>query len=198
YTAEGREDDLVGALIGTGELTEQEIANIATALLLAGFVTLVNMLALGTYCLLAHPEQLARLRAEPDLVDGAVEELLRYLSIIHIGPTRVASQDLELAGQTIKAGDMVTVSTSAVNRDPEKFEDPDTLDIHRHAQGHTGFGHGIHQCLGQQLARIEMRIGYHELIQRYPGLRLAIPADQVKLRTDMAIYGVHELPVTWE
>jgi cytochrome P450 len=127
---------------------------------------------------------------------GAVEELMRYLSVADIF-FRYATEDIELGGETIPEGSTVVVSLLAANRDPQRFENPDTLDVHRTARGHLAFGHGIHQCLGQQLARIEMRAGFEGLLRRFPTLKLAIPADEVKLRTDMNIYGVHELPVTW-
>jgi hypothetical protein len=125
-----------------------------------------------------------------------VEELLRYLSVADIF-YRYATEDLELGGETIPKGSTVVVSLLAANHDPRRFENPDTLDIHRNARGLLSFGHGVHQCLGQQLARIEMRAGFEGLLRRFPGLELAVPAADVKLRTDMNIYGVHELPVTW-
>jgi cytochrome P450 len=131
------------------------------------------------------------------VIDDAVEELLRYLTIVHIGPVRTALEDVELDGQLIKAGESVTLSLSAANRDPERFKDPENLDVRQSATGHLTFGHGIHQCLGQQLARIEMRTAYPALLRRFPGLRLAVPADEVPMRTNMSIYGVHRLPVTW-
>lgn len=154
------------------------------------------MLALGTFALLEHPEQLAELRANPDLRPDAVEELMRYLSVVDI-LYRYATEDIELGGETISKGSTVVVSMLAANHDSRRFDNPDTLDIHRKARGHLSFGHGIHQCLGQQLARIEMRAGFEGLLRRFPTLKLAIPADEVKLRTDMNIYGVHKLPVTW-
>jgi cytochrome P450 len=110
---------------------------------------------------------------------------------------RYATEDLSLGGETIGKGSTVVVSLLAANRDPHRFENPDTLDIRRNARGLLSFGHGVHQCLGQQLARIEMRAGFDGLLRRFPALRLAVPAEQVRLRTDMTIYGVHELPVSW-
>jgi cytochrome P450 len=154
------------------------------------------MLALGTFALLEHPAQATELRADPDLLPDAVEELLRYLSIADIF-YRYATEDIELGGEVIGKGSTVVVSLLAANHDPQRFDDPDTLDTHRKARGHLSFGHGLHQCLGQQLARIEMRAGFEGLLRRFPTLRLAIPAGEVRLRTDMNIYGVHELPVTW-
>lgn len=190
-------DDLLGGLVTGSELTDEELTNIGLLLLLAGHETTANMLALGTFALLQHPEQMAVLRAEPELAVNAVEELLRYLSIIHIGPIRAATEDVEVEGELIRAGESVTVAVSAANWDPTRFPEPGQLDITRRATGHLSFGHGVHQCLGQQLARVEMRIAYPALLREFPTLRLAVPAAEVPLRTDMAIYGVHRLPVTW-
>ncbi|GGL07413.1 cytochrome P450 [Sphaerisporangium melleum] len=190
-------DDLVSGLVASGRLTDEEVAGASVLLLVAGHETTANMLALGTYTLLTNPEQLAALRADPSLIDGTVEELLRYLTIVHLGPVRTALEDVEVEGHVIRAGQAVTLSLPAANRDPERFENPDRLDITRQAAGHLAFGHGIHQCLGQQLARIEMRIGYPALLRRFPGLRLATPAEDVAMRSNMAIYGVHRLPVAW-
>ncbi|WP_433508644.1 cytochrome P450 [Nonomuraea sp. CA-143628] len=189
-------DDLLSDLT-TGDLTDEELANIGALLLGAGLDTTANMLALGTFALLSHPGQLAALRADPGITDQAVEELLRYLSIVHSG-MRAALEDVELDGQLIKAGDTVVVSTLAANRDPAKFTDPDILDLRRNAAGHTSFGHGVHQCLGQQLARVEMRVAFPALIARFPTLRLAIPPEDVPLRAHSDVYGVHRLPVTWD
>ncbi|MBV9847875.1 MAG: cytochrome P450 [Kutzneria sp.] len=189
-------EDILSDLARHDDLTIEELAGAAFLLLLAGHETTANMLALGTFALLENPEQLAELRANPDLMPDAVEELLRYLSIGDIF-YRYAKEDLELGGETIREGSTVVVSMLAANHDPQRFDDPDTLDIHRKARGHLSFGHGVHQCLGQQLARVEMRAGFDGLLRRFPTLTLAIPAAEVKLRTDMNIYGLHELPVTW-
>ncbi|MFI5562626.1 cytochrome P450 [Amycolatopsis japonica] len=190
------EDDILSDLGRHEDLTIEELAGAAFLLLLAGHETTANMLALGTFALLEHPEQLAELRADAELLPGAVEELLRYLSVADIF-FRYATEDLELGGETIPAGSTVIISLLAANRDPRRFENPDALDLHRNARGLLSFGHGIHQCLGQQLARIEMRAGFEGLLRRFPTLALAVPAEEVKLKTDMNIYGVHELPVTW-
>ncbi|MBP2708478.1 cytochrome P450 [Microbispora sp. RL4-1S] len=190
-------DDLLSGLIAGGELTDRELAGIGLLLLVAGHETTANMLALGTFALLSNPPQMAALRRDPTLIQNAVEELLRYLSIVHLGPIRTALEDVEIDGHLIRTGQSVLLALTAANRDPGRFEGADTLDVSRSAQGHLAFGHGIHQCLGQQLARVEMRIGYPALLARFPGLALAVPADQVPMRTDMAIYGVHRLPVTW-
>jgi cytochrome P450 len=190
------EDDILSDLAANDDLTIEELVGIAFLLLLAGHETTANMLALGTFALLENPEQLAALRANAELLPNAVEELMRYLSIADVF-YRYATEDLELGGETIPKGSTVVVSLLAANHDPKRFENPDTLDVHRKARGHLSFGHGVHQCLGQQLARIEMRAGFEGLLRRFPALKLAIPAGEVRLRTDMNIYGVHELPVTW-
>ncbi|ONI76111.1 cytochrome [Actinosynnema sp. ALI-1.44] len=189
-------EDILSDLARDEDLSVEELTGMAFLLLLAGHETTANMLALGTFALLAHPEQMAELRANPDLVPDAVEELLRYLAIADTF-YRYATEDIEVAGETITEGSTVIVSLLAANHDPQRFDNPDTLDIHRKARGHMSFGHGVHQCLGQQLARIEMRAGFAGLLRRLPDLELAIPADEVKLRTHMRIYGVHALPVTW-
>ncbi|SES12509.1 cytochrome P450 [Lentzea albida] len=191
-------DDMISDLLATGEPTDEEASNMAMLLLLAGHETTANMLGLGTFTLLRHPDQLKILRDEPDVVDNAVEELMRYLSIIHFGPVRTATEDVEIDGHLIKAGDTVVMHVPAANRDPEKFPgNPEELDLRRPATGHVAFGHGIHQCLGQQLARIEMRIAFAKLFQAFPDLRLDTAPEDVPLRTDMGIYGVHALPVAW-
>ncbi|MER5421227.1 cytochrome P450 [Streptosporangium roseum] len=190
-------DDLLSGLVTGTDLTDEELTNIGGVLMGAGFETTANMLSLGAYALLSHPDQLAALRADAGLTDRAVEELLRYLSIIP-GTVRAALEDVELGGQLVKAGQSVMVSIPAANRDPEHFADPDTLDLHRPTPGHVAFGHGIHQCLGQQLARVEMQVGLPMLFARFPTLRLAVSPEEVPLRTDMMIYGVHRLPVTWD
>lgn len=189
-------EDILSDLARDADLGIEELVGVAFLLLLAGHETTANMLALGTFALLEHPEQLAALRAEQDLMPGAVEELMRYLSVADIF-YRYATEDIELCGETIPAGSTVVVSLLAANRDPLRFTDPDGLDVRRTARGHVSFGHGVHQCLGQQLARIEMRAGFAGLLRRFPTLALAVPASEVPLRSDMNIYGVHELPVTW-
>jgi cytochrome P450 len=189
-------EDILSDLARQEDLSIDELTGMAFLLLLAGHETTANMLALGTFALLENPDQLAQLRADPDLMPGAVEELMRYLSVVDI-LYRYATEDIELGGETIGEGSTVVVSMLAANHDPRRFDDPDSLDVRREARGHLSFGHGVHQCLGQQLARIEMRAGFTGLLRRFPTLALAIPAGEVRLRTDMNIYGVHELPVTW-
>nr|WP_042191956.1 cytochrome P450 [Kibdelosporangium sp. MJ126-NF4]CEL20395.1 putative cytochrome P450 hydroxylase [Kibdelosporangium sp. MJ126-NF4]CTQ97620.1 putative cytochrome P450 hydroxylase [Kibdelosporangium sp. MJ126-NF4] len=185
-------DDLLSGLVSEGELTKEELITIAMVLLIAGHETTANMLSLGTYTILQQPGRAQALLADPAT---AVEELLRYLSIIHFGPTRTALADVEIDGHLVKAGEAVAMSVPGANRDPDKFDNPDELDLTRHAQGHLAFGHGIHQCLGQQLARIEMRIAFAALLRRLPSLRLA---GEVRFRDRMSIYGLFNLPVTWD
>ncbi|UYB41457.1 cytochrome P450 [Streptomyces sp. Je 1-4] len=190
--------DLLSELVHSGELTDEELAGVGVLLLIAGHETTANMIALGAMCLLQHPEQLAALRADPSLMDNAVEELLRYLTIIQFGIRRRALEDLELNGRQIKAGSMVAVSLASGNRDTAHLADaPERLDVGRPHSPHLAFGHGIHQCLGQQLARVEMKAALSALLDRFPALRLAVPVEEVPMRDDMLVYGVHELPVTW-
>ncbi|MEU7812513.1 cytochrome P450 [Pseudonocardia sp. NPDC049154] len=190
-------DDLLSDLTDS-DLTDEELKGVSLILLAAGLDTTANMLALGTFALLRNPAQLAALRADRTLVDGAVEELLRYLSVAKTF-MRTALEDVELGGRTIAAGTTVIASYSTANRDPERFPDPHVLDLRRQDGAHLAFGHGIHQCLGQQLARVEMRVAFPALFDRFPTLRLAVPADEVGLRPETAdIHGVKSLPVTWD
>ncbi|MFY1692300.1 cytochrome P450 [Plantactinospora sp. WMMB782] len=190
-------DDVLSELTDS-DLTDEELKGIALLLLAAGLDTTANMLALGTFALLRNPEQLAALRADPGLADRAVEELLRYLSVAKTF-MRTALEDVKVGGQTVRAGSPVILSYHTANRDPERFTDPHVLDLHRQQGGHLAFGHGIHQCLGQQLARVEMRVAFPALVNRFRTLRLAVPPEEVALRPETAdIYGVKSLPVTWD
>ncbi|WP_188193468.1 cytochrome P450 [Nonomuraea sp. SYSU D8015] len=187
-------DDLLSGLTKS-DLTDDELTTIGFLLLGAGLDTTSNMLALGTFALLRHPGQIAVLRARPE---QGVEELLRYLSITPY-LVRTALEDVELGGETVRAGETVTVAIAAANRDPGRFPDPGALDLTRSTTGHLGFGHGVHQCLGQHLARVEMRAAFPALFVRFPSLRLAVPPEDVPVRSmDMLIHGVHSLPVTWD
>jgi len=190
-------DDALTGLAASGRLTDEELANIGTLLLVTGHETAVQMIALGVYALLYHPGQLDKFTANPASADRAVEELIRYLAVVETGILRAALEDVELDGTLIKRGETVTVWISTANRDPEVFEDPDTLRLERTASGHLSFGYGIHQCVGQQLARLELRVAYACLFNRFPGLRLAVAADEVPLRAGAAVHGIESLPVTW-
>jgi cytochrome P450 len=189
--------DMLSALAADDDLTDDEAAGIGMILLLGGHETTANMFGLGTLALLEHPDQLARLRAEPELMEGAVEELLRYLTVAHAGMMRIVKEDAEIDGRLLRAGEYITVAPHAANRDPARFDRPNEFDVGRDAQGHIAFGHGVHQCVGQQLARVEMRIGFARLLAAFPGLRLAVPPEEIPLRTGMFIYGVDSLPVAW-
>jgi cytochrome P450 len=197
------QDDLLSQLgerIKAGELTRRETVQMAVLLLIAGHETTANMIALGTLALLEHPEQLAALRAtdDPKAIAVAVEELLRYLTIVHSGRRRVVLEDIEIAGQRVRAGEGVVLANDIGNRDPETFQDPDTLDLEReNARHHIAFGFGVHQCLGQPLARMELQVVYGTLYRRIPGLRLAADLDRIPFKKDGFVYGVYELPVTW-
>ncbi|MYS88043.1 MULTISPECIES: cytochrome P450 [Streptomyces] len=190
------EEDVLSGLAAHEGLTADERAGLALLLLMAGHETTANMLALGTFALLANPAQLAEVRGKEEDAPAVVEELLRYLTVIH-HVVRVALEDIELHGCLIKAGESVTVALSAANRDADHFADPDALDLTRSTAGHLAFGHGLHRCLGQRLARAEMRIALPALLRRFPALRLTVAPEQVPLRSAMTVYGVHELPVTW-
>jgi amino acid adenylation domain-containing protein len=191
-------DDLLGVLAADGTLDEQELVNILWVLIGGAFDTTTNMLALGTFALLRHPDQLDALRGDPGLVDNAVEELLRYLTISHLGCSRAALADVELGGRTIRAGETAVLGLAAANRDPRRFEQPDRLDLRRSAQGHVAFGYGAHQCIGQNHARVVLRTGYLALFERFPTLRLAVDADEVVTNEHVQHYGVAALPVTWD
>ncbi|MFF4590180.1 cytochrome P450 [Streptomyces sp. NPDC001388] len=199
--ADPRDDLLsdIAARITAGEIDHQQATEMALLLLIAGHETTANMIALGTLALLRHPDQLALLREtdDPGLVSSAVEELLRYLHITHLGRRRAVTADIEIAGQVIKAGEGVIMANEIANRDPDVFPDPDRLDITRDARRHVAFGFGVHQCLGQPLARMELQVVYGTLYRRIPDLRLVGSLDDVRFKHDAFIYGVHALPVTW-
>ncbi|MGP2440414.1 cytochrome P450 [Streptomyces sp. JW3] len=195
-------DDLLSQLgerIKAGELTRSQAATMGVLLLLGGHETTANMITLGTLLLLQNPDQLALIRDtdDPKVVASAVEELLRYLSIVHMGRRRTAVEDIEIAGETIRAGEGVILLNELANRDPEVFPDPDALDITRNARNHLAFGAGTHHCVGQPLARLELQVIYPTLFRRIPTLRAAIDTEKVPFKYDAVIYGIHELPVTW-
>ncbi|WP_433034943.1 cytochrome P450 [Actinomycetospora sp. CA-053990] len=193
-------DDLIGMLLREhpDDLTSDELVGIANLLLVAGHETTANMLGLGTLALLRHPEQLAAVRDDDDAVAPAVEELMRWLSIVSSGSPRLALRDVEIEGATIHRGDLVVFNLPAANRDPAVVDDPDRLDITRDAPPpHVAFGHGVHHCLGAPLARMEMRIAFPALLRRFPTLHLAIPDDEVAWATRHAIHGLERLPVAW-
>ncbi|MFJ2090099.1 cytochrome P450 [Streptomyces sp. NPDC087901] len=194
---EGLLDELIAKQLETGAVDLEELVRLAQILLVAGHETTANMISLGTLTLLQHPDQLALMRAGgPDGMTSAVEELLRFLSIAD-GLSRVAVEDIEVGGVTFRAGDGVLLSTAVINRDEAAFASPDELDLGRGARNHVAFGFGIHQCLGQNLARAELEIALPALFDRLPGLRLAVPADEIPFKPGDTVQGLLELPVTW-
>ncbi|WP_328916998.1 MULTISPECIES: cytochrome P450 [unclassified Streptomyces] len=194
-------DDLISTMIRKYREADvydrDHLVGMSVMLLGAGHETTANMVALGVMTLLDHPEQLAEVTADPELAPKAVEELLRYLSIGDQVTCRVATEDIEIAGALIKEGEGLISPNAAANRDPAVFADPETFDIHRNARPHLAFGYGIHQCLGQHLARTELEIAYTTLFRRLPGLRLDVPAQQLEFKANALFYGLLELPVTW-
>ena len=192
-------EDMLGMLIREhkDDLDTEELIGVADLLLLAGHETTSNMLGLGTLALLQNPDQLALVRDDPSRVEAAVEELLRWLSIVHTLPPRKTTAQVEIAGRVIPEGSLIIPSIPAANRDGSFIEDPETLDITRGALGHVAFGHGVHHCLGAPLARMEMRIAFPALLRRFPGLALADPAAEPAFRVYGVVFGLKSLPVTW-
>lgn len=185
--------------VTAGEISVKEAAQLGTGLLIAGHETTANMIGIGVLALLESPEQAALLRDsdDPKFIANAAEELMRYLSIIQNGQRRVAIEDIEIAGETIRAGEGIIIDLAPANWDAATYPRPDQLDFTRSAGQQLGFGYGRHQCVGQQLARAELQIVFHTLLRRIPTLRLAIPFDDIPFKHDRLAYGVYELPVTW-
>jgi cytochrome P450 len=193
-------DDLLSRLVAdetAGRLDREQLLGIALLLLIGGYETTANMIALGTLALLTHPEQVAMLRARPELVAGAVEELLRFVPLAEGGLARAATADTELGGVRVRAGEAVVVLPPAANRDPAQFPDGERFDIERSPRRHFSFGFGMHQCLGQHLARLELRVAFDALVTRLPELRLAAPVADLDFRYGGFIFGVETLPVAW-
>jgi cytochrome P450 len=194
-------DDLLSRQIARqrveGTLDHDDLVSTALLLLTAGHETTASMISLGVIGLLNHPEQLAAITADPEATPSAVEELLRYFSPAQTAMLRVAAEDVEIGGVTIRADEGVLVSGLSANWDPAVFSAPERLDITREARHHIAFGYGRHQCLGQNLARQELRIVFDTLFRRVPGLRLAVPVEDIEFRVNDGIYGAYRLPVTW-
>lgn len=192
-------EDMLGMLVRDHghDLSTDELIGVAQLLLIAGHETTSNMLGLGTLALLRHPDQLALVRDDPAAVAPAVEELLRFLGIVHSGIPRTATRDVEVGGVAIPEGSLVVLALAAANRDPRFLAGGDRLDVTRDAGGHLAFGHGVHHCLGAPLARMEMRIAFPALLRRFPDLALAVPFEEVGFRAFHFIYGLQALPVTW-
>lgn len=190
----------LGERVKEGDLTMEEAAPLGHILLVAGHDTSANMITLGTALLLQNPDQLDALRAhhdDPKFVANAVEELLRYLTIPHLLARRAIVEDIEIDGEVLRAGEGVIASLPAANWDPKAFPEPGTLDLTRTAAHHLAFSWGPHQCIGQQLARIELHVVFSTLFRRIPTLRLAVDVSELKFKEDSQAYGIYELPVTW-
>ncbi|MFF3372222.1 cytochrome P450 [Streptomyces sp. NPDC002680] len=195
-------DDLLSELAARhrdGELTRRQAASMGLLLLGAGHETTANMIALGVAALLEHPEQLTAIRDSDDskILSGAVEELLRYLTIIHLGNRRIALEDIEIGGQTIRAGEGIVLPSITANWEEAYFPDPERLDVTRDARRHQAFGFGIHQCLGQPVARLELEVVFGTLFRRVPTLRMATDLEKLHFKEDGLVYGLYELPVIW-
>ncbi|MGD0556370.1 MAG: cytochrome P450 [Streptosporangiaceae bacterium] len=192
-------DDLLSALIQARDeddrLDESELLSNVFLLLVAGHDTTVNLIGTGTLALLTHPAELARLRDDPALLPQAVEELLRFASPVNHATYRFASQDVPIGGTVIPRGDLVLIALSSANHDPGQFPQPDTLDLSRDPSGHVAFGHGIHYCVGAPLARIEGQIAFGALLERFPGIELAVPPESLRFRPGTLIRGLESLPV---
>lgn len=192
-------DDLLGMLIREhgDDVSDSELTGIGTSLMAAGYENVAGTLGLGTMLLLGHPDQLALLLEKPELTDRAVEELLRYVSVIATSSPRTALADVPVGDAVIKEGDVVVCSLLAVNRAAGDGTGHDGFDITRDVTPHLAFGHGIHYCLGAPLTRVQLRIALPRLLHRFPGLRLAVPPEELRYRTHAPNYGVEALPVTW-
>jgi cytochrome P450 len=199
------EDDLISVLIdardSAGKLTELELVKFCIGLLAAGHETTANSINMSFLALCQHPDELARLRANPGLIPAAVEELLRYVIISGSGfvpLARITREEVCLGGVTIPPGETVLPSFNVANRDPAAFDDPDRLDVGRAPKTHLGFGAGPHHCLGAQLARMELQEAFRGLLPRLPGLRMAVPMAELEFRAGQTIASMRQLPVTWD
>lgn len=196
-------DDLITRLltdyVAPGELSIETATMNAMILLQAGHETTASMIALGTIALLENPDTFELLGRTDDtaVLGNAVEELMRYLTIVHSQVDRVATEDLQLGGELVRAGDFLLMNLPAGNWDPEFVEQPESFDATRNPRGHLGFGYGVHQCIGQNLARVEMQVAFCTLARRLPGLALAVDADELRFAGNQEIYNIEELPVTW-
>jgi cytochrome P450 len=191
--------DLLSALITARDeedrLSENELLSMAFLLLVAGHETTVNLIASGMLALLLNPGELARLRADPSLLSGALEELLRYVNPVNNATFRFTGEPVEIGGVPIGANEVVFVSLSGANRDPSRYAGPERLDLGRDSSGHLAFGHGIHYCLGAPLARLEAEIAFRGLLERFGSMTLAVPADELRWRPSTLIHGLESLPI---
>jgi cytochrome P450 len=192
-------EDLISALVQAEEAGDRmdmdELLGMVFLLLVAGHETTVNLISSGMLALLQHPDQLARLRAEPALIGSAIEELLRYVSPLEVATERYAREDLDVAGSRIRRGEVALPVIGSANRDERQFAEPDVLDLAREPNPHVAFGLGIHYCLGSPLARLEGQIAVGALVRRFPNLRLAQPAEAVRWRRGIFIRGPERVPL---
>jgi cytochrome P450 len=193
------DDGVIGTLVREhgDDLSDVELTGIANLLLIAGHDSTANMITLGTLLLLQHPEQLAAVRDGSAAAERAVEEMLRYLSVVQTGLVRTATRETIVGGQPVRAGEYVMLSLASANRDGGHFADPDRFDVTKAPQPHVAFGQGIHHCLGASLARAELAIAFTALFRRLPGLRLAVPLEELTFRGFASVYGVASARVTW-
>ncbi|TDD88026.1 cytochrome P450 [Actinomadura rubrisoli] len=190
--------DLLSALAGEDGLSERELVHLGVALLVAGHESTASQITNFAYTLLSRPERWRRLAGDPDLLPAAIEELLRYTPLgSETGLPRIAAQDVTLGGAAIGAGDTVLVARPAASRDPAVFADPDDLVLDRADNPHLAFGHGLHHCVGAHLARLELRAAFGGLLERFPGLRIAVPEAELRWKTGLVMRGPTALPVAW-
>ncbi|MFF5250247.1 cytochrome P450 [Streptosporangium sp. NPDC000095] len=194
-------DGLLGTLVRErvipGDVGHDELVSIALVLLIAAHETTSSSLALGVITLLEHPDQLALVLQDPSRLPGAIEELLRYIATTDLVATRVAKGDIEIAGHLIREGEGVLVSGTLANRDEQVHRRAHEFDVLREDTHHLTFGFGIHQCLGQNLARLELEVALHQLLTRIPGIRLAVPVDELPILGAGTVQRVLQLPVEW-
>lgn len=194
-------DDILSRLVvnyvASGELTETQVVSLARLLLIAGHETTANTISMGILLLLQRRDVWTELLNDSSLVPKAIEEILRFLDVTHSGKRRVALEDVTIGGQLIRAGEPVVVLSVAANRDDTAFPQPEKFDIHREARHQVSFGYGIHQCIGQPLARMEMQVMLESLLHSFPNLRLAASLDELEFKADSLMYGVKALPVVW-
>lgn len=195
-------DDLISGLVHAEEngarLSEQELYSMIALLIVAGHETTVNLIGNGMLAILRYPDQAALLRREPQLIDVAIEEFLRYTGPVEMATTRYAAEDIEIGGTFIRAGTPIIVILAAANRDPAVFQDAAELNVTRESNKHLGFGYGVHYCLGAPLARLEARIAFNTLLKRMPAIRLSVPASQLKYNEGTIVHGLVRLPVRWD
>lgn len=193
-------DDILGQLVKAaleGTITFDNVSEVGFVLTVAGHDTTASMTAMGLLTLLQHPNQLAELQANPEQIPDAIEELLRYLTVVNLIIVRVATEDIEIGDVVIPAGEGIIPLNFSANRDDAHYPDAARFDIHRKARDHFAFGYGIHQCIGQPLARVELQVIFETLLRRIPKLRLAVPVEELPFKVFSPINGVFKLPVTW-